>query len=81
MPKCEKCYHYHMCDLQYRLEEHQDCKHYKDESLIVELPCEVRNEKTIDNQRNIVFNDFGKTVFLTKEEAEKKLKECEQCQK
>lgn len=39
MPKCENCYHYHMCDLQYRLEEHQDCKHYKDSSLIVELPC------------------------------------------
>lgn len=41
MPNCENCYHFHMCDLQYRLEEHQDCKHYKDKSLIVELPCKV----------------------------------------
>lgn len=41
MRNCENCYHYHMCDLQNRLEEEQDCKHYKDKSLIVELPCKV----------------------------------------
>lgn len=41
MNNCENCYHFHMCDLQYRLEEHQDCKHYKDKSLIIELPCKI----------------------------------------
>lgn len=41
MKNCKNCYHYHMCDLQYRLEEHQDCKHYKDESLIIDLSCKV----------------------------------------
>lgn len=44
MPKhetCENCYHYHMCDLQNRLEDYQDCNHFKDKSLIVELPCKA----------------------------------------
>lgn len=36
--------------------------------------CEVWNGKTIDRQRNIEFKDFGKTVFLTREEAERALK-------
>ena len=129
MANCENCYHFHMCDLQYRLEEHQDCKYYKDKSLIIEplcevgdtvwriedvwhlddketwtyhyekevlefmvrsisifcnskgrwtktfRICEVENGKTINNQRNIDFDDFGKTVFLSCEEAKKKLKE------
>lgn len=34
MRNCENCYHFHMCDLQYRLEENRECKHFKDESLI-----------------------------------------------
>ena len=34
MPKCESCYHYHMCDLQYRLEENQECKHFEDKEYI-----------------------------------------------
>lgn len=41
MNNCENCYHFHMCDLQYRLEEHQDCKHYKDKSLIIDLSYKV----------------------------------------
>lgn len=41
MAKCENCYHFHMCDLQDRLEDYQDCKHFKDKSLILELPCKV----------------------------------------
>lgn len=121
MRNCENCYHFHMCDLQYRLEEHQDCKHYIDKSLIVELPCKVgdvvyaksgcfpfrydhgniipceafvfrvtKRNKLI-KLRPLVegamgarhletwfpISAFGKTVFLTKEEAEKKLKEYE----
>lgn len=39
--------------------------------------CEVKNGKTIDHQRNIEFDDFGKTVFITREEAEKTLAERE----
>ena len=35
----------------------------------------VVNGKTIDWQLNFAFDDIGKTVFLTKEEAEMKLKE------
>jgi hypothetical protein len=37
--------------------------------------CQVENGKTIDNQYYIEFCDFGKTVFLTKEEAEQALVE------
>lgn len=44
MAKCENCYHYHTCDLQYRLEDYQECKYYKDKSLIVELPCRVSDK-------------------------------------
>lgn len=35
------------------------------------------DEKTIDIQLNFEFDDIGKTVFLTREEAEQKLKENE----
>jgi hypothetical protein len=126
MNNCENCYHFHVCDLQYRLEEHQDCKHYKDKSLIVELPCKVGDTVYIKGEPvtidfihidetisccvtfdcykrdccacpfyeddvswegehdcrtqgyyEFTADDIGKTVFLTKEEAEK---ECERCQ-
>lgn len=36
--------------------------------------CQVKNGETIDHQRNIEFEEIGKTVFLTREEAEKALK-------
>lgn len=35
---------------------------------------EVKNGKTIDNQLNFAFDEIGKTVFLTREEAEQALK-------
>ena len=38
---------------------------------------EVKNGKTIDWQLNFAFDEIGKTVFLTPEEANKKLKELE----
>lgn len=38
---------------------------------------EVQNGKTIDWQLNFAFDEIGKTVFLTPEEANKKLKELE----
>lgn len=34
----------------------------------------VKNGKTIDNQLNFAFDEIGKTVFLTREEAERALK-------
>lgn len=37
--------------------------------------CEVRDGRVIDHQRNIEFEDFGKTVFPTKEQAEQALAE------
>ena len=39
--------------------------------------CQVKNGKTTDHQHNINFDDIGKTVFLTREEAEKALKGAE----
>jgi hypothetical protein len=84
------------------------CDHFKDKSLLVELPCEVGCEVWFaDKDNNSVWDgmlisfsldashlwfncrykcglnywhtieDFGKTVFLTKEDAEAKLKEIE----
>lgn len=35
--------------------------------------CEVRNGKTIDNQRDVKFEDFGNKVFSARAEAEKRL--------
>ena len=36
--------------------------------------AELREGKTIDNVRDVDFEDFGKTVFLSREEAEAALK-------
>ena len=35
--------------------------------------CEIKNGKIIDHQHNIEFDEIGKTVFLTREEAEREL--------
>lgn len=35
--------------------------------------CEVRDGKVIDHQHNIEFDEVGKTVFLSREDAEKAL--------
>ncbi|MBQ8567305.1 MAG: hypothetical protein IJ445_06975 [Clostridia bacterium] len=123
---CNKCIHYDVCDKQKitnRTISKSVCKHFKDKSLFVELPCKVggtvyRIVKLCNGETKIVegevleftithehhnrkdeyrfyfwakgeeiahrqyslwcyFTDFGKTVFLTKEEAEEKLKELE----
>ena len=103
MSKCENCYHYGF----YCIKNYGNCNHYKDKSLIVELPCKVGDEvyristkyrtkrKYIQGTRisriaidvdgiwlfcecNLIAKCvFGKTVFLTREEAEKALKERE----
>lgn len=101
MRNCENCYHYHMCDLQLRLEEEQDCNHFKDKSLIVELPCKVgddlywiSDENKVECLKNeiigvVVKNDGFEILdtdgnidklgtrftYLTREEAEKALRE------
>lgn len=48
MPKCENCYHYEACNYFLKKEnkylvsrEGFVCEHFKDKSLIVELPCKV----------------------------------------
>lgn len=91
--------------MQNRLEDYQDCKHYKDESSIVELPCKVGDvvyrittshhtriksvketkvyRIAIDADGIYLFCQYcsnvktvlGKAVFLSREEAEKALKE------
>jgi hypothetical protein len=90
------------------------CDHFKDKSLIVELPCKVGDDLFVISQtkdkrilpfinihtcsgftvfvkkrcidvwcgagngvKTYKLKDFGKTVFLTKEDAERKLKEIE----
>ena len=35
--------------------------------------CEIRNGKVIDSQRNVEFDELGKTIFFNKEEAEETL--------
>ena len=118
MASCKDCVHYDVC---YELTYHEPdgeiagregCKHFKDKSRFVELPCKVGDwlylpccGEIIELQvfeiqikhifvdyntgviKNIIalnengasmelkFKDIGKTVFLSREEAEKALKE------
>lgn len=113
MAKCENCYHYEAC--LNSLSENKvlnntevfACEHYKDKSLIVELPCRVgdvvyminalgkideciieeictnpfsnvavlRRTKGVRNRIGTYFKDFSKTVFLSREDAERALEE------
>lgn len=41
MNKCEKCYHKKVCINGANYKNAGECNHYKDENLIVELPCKV----------------------------------------
>lgn len=121
MSKCENCIHEQVCNGNVVIDQFKgECDHFKDKSLIVELPCKVvdvvyaplmkwmwkddiivpyqitniiitqnkkcewvkkyramqyENGKTIDWQINFAFDEIGKTVFLTKEDAERKLNE------
>lgn len=118
MAKCENCYHARAC--LNSLSENKGlnntesfvCEHYKDKSLIVELPCRVGDVlftteydcdsnssyiekiecisieihdcgisiycKSIErNYDTYVPEDFGKTVFISREEAERALEESE----
>ena len=120
MPKCENCYHHEIC-IFHGASGCERCMHYKDKSLIVELPCKEIYEKIGDSfycitdesgevievivgvieidcegrewietmavdydyetedgmskYINFRFADYGKTLFLTREEAEKALRE------
>lgn len=56
MNKCESCYHFHMCDLQNRLEEDQECKHFKDDYMINEAL-----KKQIPIKPIIIFGEKHKT--------------------
>ena len=41
MAKCEKCYHRKVCIDSANFRSADNCRQYKDKSLIVELPCRV----------------------------------------
>ena len=56
------------CDIQYAEAEVRDFTHFTSCGF-----CAVVTSKHFDKQ-NIPFADFGKTVFLTQDEAEEKLK-------
>ena len=59
------------CDIQYAEAEVRDFTHFTSCGF-----CAVITSKHFDKQ-NIPFSEIGKTVFLTKAEAEQKLKEME----
>lgn len=117
MSTCKECIHYDVCEMKILamllLQDGKECKHFKDKSKIIELPCKVGDTvykvmdiervhrqilemkvlsieikdttkffaKTVKKYRynygTFTLDDFGKTVFLTYEEAEKKLREIE----
>lgn len=59
------------CDIQYAEAEVRDFTHFTSCGF-----CVVITSKHFDKQ-NIPFSEFGKTIFLTQAEAERKLKEME----
>ena len=59
------------CDIQYAEAEVRDFTHFTSCGF-----CVFVTSKHFDKQ-NVPFSEFGKTVFLTKAEAERKLKEME----
>lgn len=88
---CKDCVHYEVCNKlgDEVLENFDICVGFKDKSKFIELPCKVgdkvfiigrNNHETYINTGRFRISDiekFGKTVFLTKEEAEKALEERE----
>lgn len=99
---CENCYHYNACAYFLRKENKRlgsaegfICEHFKDKSLIVELPCRVGDilwthssitgkpiSFTVPDIHWIIDADnFGKDVFLTREEAERASEEREKNEK
>ena len=112
MSKCENCYHRKVCIDNANYRNAENCRQYKDKSLIAELPCRVgdvlftieynhdENKRYIEkiecisieihdcgisiycksierNYDTYVPEDFGETVFLSREEAERALEERE----
>lgn len=105
---CKDCLYEEACVFSSVTESAEHCRHFKDKSRFVELPCKVGDivyfheflqtddcdghyfvdqakvsRISIDYNglilsvwnRIFVLSDIGKTVFLTREEAEKKLEE------
>jgi hypothetical protein len=124
--KCENCYHRKVCIDSGNYWNAQNCRQYKNESLIIELPCRVGDKVYINGEAvkisfihidedvsyciqldcgerdcsvcpfyedevswegehdcrtygylEFTANDIGKTVFLSREEAERALEESE----
>ena len=64
MSKCNYCYHNKVCIDGANFKSADNCRQYKDKSLIVELPCNPGE-------------NFGESVFLSCEEAERALEKRE----
>lgn len=103
MAKCENCYHRKVCIDNANYRNAENCRQYKDKSLIVELPCrvgdvvwhygksfviesiEIFSSRTVYRSGNPGTDDYmpfdnraiGKTIFLSREEAERALEERE----
>lgn len=95
MASCKDCLHVDVCKNRDIFGDMPICKHFKDRTRFVELPCKIGEElyriKTVRGKKivtetqlnqntfwRIVFGgEYGKTVFLTREEAERALKERE----
>lgn len=87
---CKDCMHYEVCNAldesgQVKILVPSQCGCFKDKSKYIELPCEVGDTVHIIDPfngicdmtlRNVRVNDVLKNnIFLTKSEAEQKLKE------
>ena len=102
MTKCENCYHAEICKkypntgLPPKMRDErlgEGCEHFKDKSLIVELPCKANDTLYTFSAiaRSVIsfnapdihwiidsVNEFGKTVFLSYRDAERALNEREE---
>lgn len=82
---CKDCIYYEVCCDEYELAHAENCNNFKDKSKYIELPCKVGDTVYIIDPfngicdttlRNVRVNNVLKNnIFLTKSEAEQKLKE------
>ena len=93
MVKCENCYHRKICINGANYKNAENCRRYKDKSLIVEMPYRINgilwqhspitgepvsSFQLSDIHWIIVDSDeIGKTVFISREEAERAFRESE----
>lgn len=83
---CKDCVNYEVC-FKTSADNREHCEHFQDKSKFIELPCKIgdkvfivgrHHHETYINTGRFRISDvekIGKTVFITKEEAEQALKE------